>query len=387
MATVYPLRPQAIKATGPLPSPAPQSDRPAPPRFGRWAGWKCIDGTVRINRPLLAVTVGLKMLSETREHHLQQRVERWAVDEAFPRSLLGEGKYAKILPFVDKLTGKPLAAKICKDPSTSDLSLAEKERNLLHLCQSVRHIIRFYGGVHMMVNKRSNLVLVMERVPSDLSIVLSEGRQMPFHEIMTFFKQFLEFHIDLSQLGVVHGDLTPYNIMWDGKLLKVYDFGHAQSVKTVRSNSGRSIQTLNFRAPEVLLGKDYDCQADLWSIGCIVFEVLTGGRESFVEICGDGPDSELESLGLIRERIGLPSDGYFEGARIPLAKIPSCKGRVMKLTDATIYQLRRRGVSLETSQLFLELLKRIICWENRIDSREALALCEEILRRETKLPN
>jgi serine/threonine protein kinase len=80
----------------------------------------------------------------------------------------------------------------------------------------------------------------------------------------------------IHEKRIVHRDLKPSNVFLKGKNLevKIGDFGIARmmSGKTI-SNS--NIGTLCYSAPEVVLNQEYDCRSDVWSLGCLIFELCT----------------------------------------------------------------------------------------------------------------
>merc|ERR1719334_2008934 len=103
----------------------------------------------------------------------------------------------------------------------------------------------------------------------------------------------------LSKIGIIHGDLKPENILlrqFGKSALKVIDFGSACYEDSVLYSY---VQSRFYRAPEVILGVRYGCQIDMWSLGCIVAELLTG-----VPLL-PGEDEE-DQLALTMELLGHP---------------------------------------------------------------------------------
>ncbi|WP_308366690.1 MULTISPECIES: protein kinase [unclassified Microbulbifer] len=103
------------------------------------------------------------------------------------------------------------------------------------------------------------------------------------------------------QSGVIHADLKPSNIMIDltGRA-KVLDFGLAhwrlfEELQTI-SDSGEHLQqlagTIPYMSPEVVMGRALDCRSDIFSLGCVLFEMLTGLRP----FSADNPAATLNSL-------------------------------------------------------------------------------------------
>ncbi len=86
-------------------------------------------------------------------------------------------------------------------------------------------------------------------------------------------------------MGILHRDLKPQNILVDNKgTLKLADFGLARAFNFPMKEYTREIVTLWYRSPDLLLGeKNYDMGVDMWSVGCIMAEIVT--RKPI--FCGD----------------------------------------------------------------------------------------------------
>lgn len=108
---------------------------------------------------------------------------------------------------------------------------------------------------------------------------------------------------DGEPLGVVHRDVTPRNLFvgYDG-MARVVDFGVARAVGNVhRTETGLIKGTLGFVSPEALLGRDVDRRADLWALGVVAWQTLTGRRLFRRE----GDFETLEAI--LREPVQPPS--------------------------------------------------------------------------------
>lgn len=391
--TIAPLRPEPRK-----PSPSslkPREERPRPPKFSPWKGWGYADHTFRPHRPVVEMTQGLARLhgickgtiasEEVLEERVEKRIDRWIQEGGTP---LGSGAFAQVVPVFDALRQRPVAGKMSKDPGSHSLAVSENECKMLHLCQHMRHVIRFYGGHRRRdPNNFRNLQLVMDRVSSDFLKDLESPRIMPLSEILSLFQQLLEFHSDASDQEIIHRDLHPQNFSWEKGALTVYDFGRARFSHEISGSSGLSFR-LDMSAPEVLLGKRYDESVDLWSIGCIIYEAYT--KSSFIDVIADLPNSRYLALGQIFGRIGEPPPScYFDRAPYQLSTlipfINHYKDRVRRLSDLVDAESRRRGIRPEVSKHFIKLLQGIFRWEDRITPKEALALCEQLIQMESPL--
>ncbi len=79
-------------------------------------------------------------------------------------------------------------------------------------------------------------------------------------------------------MGILHRDLKPQNILVDKENnIKIADFGLARAFNFPMKEYTKEIVTLWYRAPDLILGeKKYDMDCDMWSLGCILAEIVTG---------------------------------------------------------------------------------------------------------------
>lgn len=127
-------------------------------------------------------------------------------------------------------------------------------------------------------------VLVLEYAPLVLEALLDELR-VPFpdaRQLKCFVKQISEGLNYIHGEGVVHRDVSPANILIAKGVAKLSDFGQArllvdgQGKSTVQGQMTPDVCTLWYRAPEILLNKDYTFAVDLWSFGCLIAETVMG---------------------------------------------------------------------------------------------------------------
>jgi dual specificity protein kinase YAK1 len=125
---------------------------------------------------------------------------------------------------------------------------------------------------------RGHFVLIIELLGSDLYSLL-RSRQFagfPLFLIQTTARQLLQALSVLHRHGLIHGDLKPENVLLPDDLsdsIKLIDFGSTQAAEGVHSST---VQTIWYRAPEVILGEPYGFPIDLWSLGCVLGEMHVG---------------------------------------------------------------------------------------------------------------
>lgn len=131
-------------------------------------------------------------------------------------------------------------------------------------------------------------------------------------------RQILDAVIYMHRKKVFHRDLKPHNILINQTgVVKIADFGLGRITGNRLSTMSKEIETLWYRAPELLLGNlKYDYAVDIWSLGCIFFE-LAEGRVRFQT------ESEIGQIMEIMQQQGTPSIyEWNEITDLPYFKVP-----------------------------------------------------------------
>lgn len=134
---------------------------------------------------------------------------------------------------------------------------------------------------------------------------LNSFHGFPLDLVRRFAIQVLQCLMFLERHGIVHCDLKPENILLKHENksgIKIIDFGSGcfehERIYTY-------IQSRFYRAPEVILGIDYTTAIDMWSLGCIICELLLG----YPIFPGE---NETEQLALFMEVLGVPPRSLIE---------------------------------------------------------------------------
>src|SRR5205085_1647677 len=121
--------------------------------------------------------------------------------------------------------------------------------------------------------------LVMELVEGETLAALLKRGPLRMEVVRQYGNQTLAALAEAHSKGIVHRDLKPGNIMIGKTGVKVLDFGIAKSAadQTV-TDSGRAMGTPAYMSPEQREGKPADARSDIYSFGCVLYEMLTGGK-------------------------------------------------------------------------------------------------------------
>lgn len=189
---------------------------------------------------------------------------------------LGKGGMGRVYKVNDKETSEKIALKLIKPEISSDKNTVERFRNELTTARKIvqKNVCRMYD----LGREEGNYYITMEFIAGqDLKGLIRQTGQLTVGKAVSITKQVCEGLIEAHTLGVVHRDLKPNNIMVDqGGNAKIMDFGIARTVKGKGiTGSGVMIGTPQYMSPEQVEGKDIDQRSDLYSLGIILYEMLT----------------------------------------------------------------------------------------------------------------
>lgn len=125
------------------------------------------------------------------------------------------------------------------------------------------------------------IYVVSELMETDLSHIIKSQQNLSDDHIQFFVYQILRGLKYIHSAGLLHRDLKPKNILVNSDcVIKICDFGLSRAVIPMFTNSSASltdyIATRWYRAPEVILSwKRYSTAIDVWSVGCILAELIT----------------------------------------------------------------------------------------------------------------
>jgi serine/threonine-protein kinase len=192
---------------------------------------------------------------------------------------IGKGAFGTVLLMKDQVVEERLILKFLNPNVSSDEEMMKRFVHELRYSRMITHknVIRIYDFLHL----QGAYAISMEYFPSHtLSGEIPDNKPMDFKKALQFSMDMATGMAVAHQAGVIHRDLKPANILVnDEGLLKIVDFGvaaAASSGDTQLTKTGYVIGSPKYMAPEQILGKKVDETADIYSIGVIMYEMVTG---------------------------------------------------------------------------------------------------------------
>jgi serine/threonine-protein kinase len=190
---------------------------------------------------------------------------------------LGKGGMGKVYKAQDTDLKEKVAIKLLRPEIAGDKKTIERFRNELKFARKIRHknVCQMYD-----LNKEKGAhYITMEYVAGkDLKGMIRMMGQLSSGKTIFIAKQVCDGLVEAHRLGVVHRDLKPQNIMVDEDgNARIMDFGIARSLKTKGiTAAGVMIGTPEYMSPEQVEGKEVDERSDIYSLGVILYEMVTG---------------------------------------------------------------------------------------------------------------
>jgi len=208
---------------------------------------------------------------------------------------VARGGMATLFKATDLGDGRVVAIKVPHEEMEADPILVERFRREQEIGQEIDHpgVVKTYDG-----EERSRLYMVIEWVDGRLlRTILNEERQLPIERATNLTLQILDALDTMHKHGVVHRDLKPENIMVDAEdRIKLIDFGIALREDARRLtfvDMSPTLGTPDYISPEQVKGQRGDQRSDIYSLGVMLYEMLTG----------DPPFTGPNPLAVMNERV------------------------------------------------------------------------------------
>jgi serine/threonine protein kinase/lipoprotein NlpI len=222
---------------------------------------------------------------------------------------LGKGGMGKVYRVEDVKVKEEVALKLIKSDIASDKRTIERFSNELKMARKIRH--KNVCAMYDLGEEKGIYYITMEYVPGeDLKSFIRRAGPLNAAKAIFIAKQVCEGLTEAHRLGVIHRDLKPGNIMIDREgNARIMDFGIARSLKTKgTTGSGVIIGTPEYMSPEQVDQEEVDQRSDIYSLGVILYEMVTG-RVPF--------EGETPLLVAIKHKNEIPKDPKELNHQIP----------------------------------------------------------------------
>lgn len=190
---------------------------------------------------------------------------------------LGEGGVGRVYQGVDTMLDREVAIKVLRPELARQTSIVERFRSEAVLLAKLNH--PNIATLYSLLRQGDELFMVLEFIRGEtLEQLLHRRGALPEDDAIPIFCQALDGINHAHELGIVHRDVKPGNmILTANGILKVLDFGIARLLGTSRkTKSGNIIGTLEYMSPEQVRGLETDARSDIYGLGIMLYEILTG---------------------------------------------------------------------------------------------------------------
>lgn len=278
--------------------------------------------------------------------------------------VLGEGGMGIVFEADDKRLGRKVALKVLR-PELTDESFRqrfEREGKISSSIQDDNICLVYQVGVHNSVSYMAMEFLKGE----DLDEKLKRDGWLPIPVVFKIAKQMALGLAVAHEKKLIHRDIKPANV-WleaggsggDFKRVKLLDFGLAKSteVESTLTAKGMIVGTPNYMAPEQICGEPLDERADLFSLGCVMYRMLSGKipfeKENTLAVLHAVVESEIPSLNDLDQK--LPKEVYGLMTKL-LSKNPEDRPATARKVVAMIEAIESNGLENHSSKVLSSML-------------------------------
>jgi ketosteroid isomerase-like protein len=173
--------------------------------------------------------------------------------------------------------GRPVAVKLIAPDRAGDPGFRERFERESRVAAAIDHpnVIPVYAAGE----ESGHLYLVMRYVKgTDLQGLLARERRLPADRVAAIGLQIGAALDAAHAVGLVHRDVKPANVLLGGEHAYLADFGLSQQIGTEArlTSTGQWIGTADFMAPEQFTGEEVDARADVYALGCVLYNAICG---------------------------------------------------------------------------------------------------------------
>lgn len=250
--------------------------------------------------------------SDDNEEEISVETDSFPLDRYKPIEILGEGAAGEVYLARDRLLGKKVAVKTLHQLSNEQLIAFQNEAKATSLLNHPNIVqIMDFG-----ITESSTPFMVLQFIPGNsLESELKAKQKLPWKFTVKIFLQILDALKYAHAEGIFHRDIKPSNIIFNVNeerdlTVKLIDFGIAQIEQIGQdefdSQGNTLVGTPHYMSPDQAKGMSYGTSSEIYSIGCVLFECLTGKP----------PFSSESSLELIRMHAQDPIPKIFDNPKL-----------------------------------------------------------------------
>jgi eukaryotic-like serine/threonine-protein kinase len=191
---------------------------------------------------------------------------------------IGSGAMGVVYRALDLELSEPVTIKTLRREFVADSTALARFKSELRLARRISH--RNVVRTHDVGDADGMYFITMEYVEgTSVKALITERGRLPVHATLPIAKQLCRALEVAHEEGIIHRDIKPHNMVLapDG-VLKVMDFGIARLLGRTQgmTQTGMVVGNPEYMAPEQLLGEDVDVRADIYAVGVVIYECLTG---------------------------------------------------------------------------------------------------------------
>jgi serine/threonine protein kinase len=193
------------------------------------------------------------------------------------RAFIGEGATAQVFRAIDRDLGVEVAIKKLSPYLETDPISVERFHREIIAARQVNHpqVVAIYN----LLTIPEGIYLIMEIIPGiDLKEKLGREGVLPTEVGVEIIRQLAEIMAECHRHGLIHRDLKPQNIIFSpDKRIRLLDFGIAKVTQLADlTRTGTALGSPEYMAPELFIENNYDLRTDIYAIGVIAYELMTG---------------------------------------------------------------------------------------------------------------
>ncbi|CAN7378286.1 protein kinase domain-containing protein [Duganella sp. LjRoot269] len=255
------------------------------------------------------------------------------------RRSLGEGGYGRVYEAWDSTLCRHVALKQLKGATAA---LSQRLLDEARRAASLRHAA--FVKIFSVQGDPLSPSIVMELIDGVTLTQAVAAQPMPAGAALDVARQIAEAMCEAHRLHMIHGDIKPSNLMLDGSgKVRILDFGLASYIDPLATQSTMADDqqgTIAYMAPERLLGKGPSERSDVYALGAVLYELITGAR----------PYAQLRGLGLAAAHIQSSSAAWPFGADADPAIVRLVLAMTSKEPSARLASMRAVVDSIDVLQ-------------------------------------